>query len=130
MKVLDSSFLMDYEHGEPATKRYLEDNGDEWFVVPSLVYAEFLIGFALATDHSVADGRRALSWIDEIAPVDAGTADATTDVVTEVSDRGHALTGVDAVVAGVAHERNVPVVARDGDLTTGAVRAVLDVETY
>lgn len=130
MKVLDSSFLMDYEHGKPATKRYLEDNAEEWFVVPALVDAEFLIGFALATDHTVVDGRRALSWIDEVAPLDAGTADATAAVVGEVNDHGHALTGVDAVVAGVAHERNAPVVAGDGDLTTDAVRAVLDVETY
>lgn len=130
MKVLDSSFLMDYEHGDPATKRYLEDNADERFVVPSLVYAEFLIGFALAADHTVADGRRALSWVDEIAPVDADTAEATADVVAAVSDRGHALTGVDAIVAGVARERSAPVVAGDSDLATEAVAGVLDVETY
>lgn len=130
MKVLDSSFLMDYEHGDPATKRYLEDNADERFVVLAVVYAEFLIGFALATDHSVATGRRALSWIDEIAPIDADTADATASVVGEVDDHGHALTGVDAVVAGVARTRDAPVVASDGDLTSDAVRAVLNVETY
>lgn len=130
MKVLDSSFLMDYEHGDPATKRYLEANAHEQFVVPAVVYAEFLIGFALATDHTVADGRRALSWIDEVAPVDDDTADATADVVTAVDDHGHALTGVDAVVAGVARERGAPVVAGDGDLTEDAVQSVVDVDTY
>lgn len=130
MKVLDSSFLMDYEHGDPATKQYLQDNSDERFVVPSIVYAEFLIGFALATDHTVADGRRALSWIDEVAPVDDETAESTAAVVEEVNDQGHALTGVDAVVAGVARERNAPIVAGDSDLTADAVRTVLDIERY
>ncbi len=130
MKVLDSSFLMDYEHGEQATKRFLEENADERFVVPAVVYVEFLIGFALSTEHTVAAGRRALSWIDEVAPVTADTAEATADVVAEVNERGHALTGVDAVVAGVASERDATVVAGDSDLTLDAVGAVLDVERY
>lgn len=98
--------------------------------MPAVVYVEFLVGFALAADHTVEDGRRALAWIDEIAPIDEKTADASAAVVSEVIKRGHALTGIDAVVAGVAHERGAPVVTDDNDLTIDAVRAVIDVETY
>lgn len=129
MKVFDSSFLIDYEHGVDGTLEFLRRHERETLVVPAIVLAEFVVGFALGDDHTVSDGLRALSWA-EIRPISEETAVRTGEVVEAVAERGHGLTGIDAVVAGVARERGAPVVVGDSDLTAEAVRDVIDVVDY
>lgn len=43
MKVLDSSFLIDYESGKPEAAAFLQENADEEFIIPSTVYTEYLL---------------------------------------------------------------------------------------
>lgn len=129
MKVFDSSFLIDYEHGVDETLEFLQRHEREPFVVPAIVLAEFVIGFALGADHTVSDALQALSWA-EIHPISEETAVQTGAVVEAVAKRGHTVTGIDAVVAGVARERGAPVVVGDSDLTDEAVRDVIDVVDY
>ncbi|SDF01106.1 PIN domain-containing protein [Halorientalis regularis] len=129
MKIFDSSFLIDYEHGVDETLDFLERHEREPLVVPAIVLAEFVVGFALGDDHTVSDGLQALSWA-EIEPISERTAIRTGEVVEATAERGHAVTGIDAIVAGVARERNATLVVGDSDLTAEAVREVIDVVDY
>lgn len=130
MKVLDASFLIDYEHGEPATAAYLQDNADEAFFVPSTVYAEYLLGEANAAPNPDLPGVRAeIGWA-EIQPVTKETADLGLEAIAKLPDDAPHFDGVDATVVGVAREVGAPIVAGDSDFTHEAVLDQLDVEPY
>lgn len=130
MKVLDASFLIDYEHGVEATAAYLQENADEAFVVPSTVYAEYLLGEANAVPEPDLPSVRAdLEWT-EIWPVTRETADLGVEAAAELPAGAPHIDGVDATVLGVAREAGAPVVAGDSDFTHEAVREVVDVEPY
>ncbi|WP_135827495.1 PIN domain-containing protein [Halorussus halobius] len=129
MKVLDSSFLMDYEDGHPATKDYLLDHSDEEFLVPVPIYVEFLLGGIYGEESSPQRARRNLEWV-ETYPVSEETADHATEIADEVDERGPHLSAVDALVAGVSRELGAPLVSSDSDHTHPSCQRVLDVEEY
>ncbi|PSQ38026.1 VapC toxin family PIN domain ribonuclease [Halobacteriales archaeon SW_5_70_135] len=130
MKVLDSSFLVDYERGDPGAATFLQDDSDEEFVVPATVYTEYLLGEAnaapepdLAAVHAEVDWTRA--W-----PVTEETAGLGVAAVAEPPASAPHPDGVDATVVGVVREADAPVVAGESDVTHDAVRDRLNVELY
>lgn len=130
MKVLDSSFLIDYERGVPEAASYLRANADEKFVVPSTVYTEYLLGEAnAAPEPNLTAVRAELAWA-RIRDVTRETADLGIEAVAELPAEAPHLDGVDATVVGVALEAGAPIVAGDSDFTHEAVRDRLDVEPY
>lgn len=130
MKVLDASFLIDYESGEPGAAAYLQDNADEEFVVPSTVYMEYFLGEANgAPEPDLPAVRAELDWT-QVWTVTAETADLGVEAVAELPADAPHLDGVDATVVGVAREVGAPIVAGDSDFTHDAVRDRLNVESY
>lgn len=130
MKVLDASFLIDYEHGEPSAAAFLQDNADEEFVIPSTVYAEYLLGEANgAPDPDLPGVRAELDWT-QVWPVTKDTVDLGLEAIAELPATAPHLDGVDATVVGVAQEIGAPIVAGDSDFTHEAVRGHLNVELY
>lgn len=130
MKVLDASFLIDYEQGLPETAAYLQDNVDEEFIIPSTVYTEYLLGEANAASTPNLPAIRAeIDWT-EIWTVTENTADLGIEAIAELPAAAPHLDGVDATVVGVAREIGAPIVAGDSDFTHEAVRDQLNVELY
>lgn len=130
MKVLDASFLIDYEQGVPAAAAYLQDHPDEEFIVPSTVYTEYLLGEANgAPDPDLPAVRAEIDWM-QVRPVTEETADRGVEAVAELPAEAPHLDGVDATVVGVARESGAPIVAGDSDFTHETVRARLNVERY
>ena len=130
MKVLDASFLIDYEHGVEAAKEYLLDHADEEFVVPAPVHTEYLLGEVHADGGTDLPAARAeLTWAT-IRPATERTSNLASEVADEIDPQGPRLTAVDALVAGTGREVGAPVVAGDGDLTHPETKVVLDVEEY
>lgn len=129
MKVLDSSFLMDYEDGHPATKAYLLDHDDEEFVVPTPIYAEFLLGGVYGVKSTPDEARQHLEWV-EVYPVSEETGDHATEIADEIDAHGPRLSPIDALVAGVSRELDAPLVTNDSDHTHPSCRNVLDIERY
>ncbi|WP_227379295.1 PIN domain-containing protein [Haladaptatus halobius] len=130
MKVLDSSFLMDYESGHPATKTYLEANSSDEFVIPSPIYIEFLLGAVYGTgDLTVTRAQQALEWAT-VAPITKQTALAAIDVAEEAGPQAPQLTGIDAVIVGLTRELGAALVSNDRDHTHPAVQTVLDIDEY
>lgn len=130
MRVLDASFLIDYERGLEATKEYLLDHADEEFVVPAPVHTEYLLGEVHANGGTDLPAARAeLAWAT-VRPATERTSNLASAVADEIGSQGPRLTAVDALVAGTGRELGAPVVAGDGDLTHSETKAVLDVEEY
>lgn len=130
MKVLDSSFLIDYEKGMSEAADYLRDNADEEFIIPSTVYTEYHLGEANgAPDPDLPAVRTEIDWT-QIWEVTRKTADIGVEAVAELPARAPHLDGVDATVVGVAYEIGAPIVAGDSDFTHEAVRTHLNVELY
>jgi predicted nucleic acid-binding protein len=130
VKVLDSSFLIDYENGEPDAAAFLQDNADEEFIIPSTVYTEYLLGEANAAPEPDLPAVRAeIDWT-QVWPVTKETADLGVEAVAELPAGAPHLDGVDTTVVGVARETNGPIVAGESDFTHEAVRDRLNVELY
>ena len=129
MKVLDATFLIDYLNGDSDTADFLYENKDEHFVVPAPTYAEALVGEGNAPDGVLEEAISGLDWV-EVVEIDAPTAVLAGQISDEVGPQGPFLTGMDALVAAVAHRLAAPLVTSDGDLTHEAVNAVIAVETY
>jgi predicted nucleic acid-binding protein len=130
VKVLDSSFLIDYENGEPDAAAFLQDNADEEFIIPSTVYTEYLLGEANAAPEPDLPAVRAeIDWT-QVWPVTKETADLGVEAVAELPAGAPHLDGVDATVVGVARETDGPIVAGESDFTHEAVRDRLNVELY
>jgi predicted nucleic acid-binding protein len=130
VKVLDSSFLIDYESGEPEAAAFLQANADEEFVIPSTVYTEYLLGEANAAPEPDLPAVRAeIDWT-QVWTVTKETADLGVETVAELPANAPHLDGVDATVVGVAREIGAPIVAGESDFTHDAVRDQLNVELY
>lgn len=134
MKVLDASFLIDYEHGHEPTRKYLAANRNHEFVVPAPIRAEYVIGEVYAARAAgrkpdLDTARHELSWAT-VHEVSERTSDLAADVVAEIGSEGPQLTPIDALVAGTGRELGAPLVSSDADLTRPEVAAVVDVETY
>jgi predicted nucleic acid-binding protein len=130
MRVLDASFLIDYEHGVEATKQYLLSNQDEEFVVPAPVHTEYMLGEVHSSQQvDIPKTRHELSWAT-IHSVSERTSVCATEVADEIGPEGPKLSAVDSLVAGMGRELDAPIVASDGDLTHPTVQAVVSVEKY
>lgn len=130
MRVLDATFLIDYEAGETATKEYLQDHADDVFTIPSVVLEEFLLGDVHGTETTdLAAARELFSWA-EIHPVSTETVVAGARVADAIGPQGPLLSTMDAIVAGTGRELNAHVVSGDSDLTHDETKLVLDVEEY
>lgn len=130
MKVLDNTFLIDYDNGVEETRAYFEIHIDAEFVTPAPVYTEFLIGDVHGdydTDLDVL--AQNIEWVDVIE-VNKRIARLAADVADEIGEQGPELTAVDTLVAATAREVGGTVVSRDSDHTHEATRAVVDVDTY
>jgi predicted nucleic acid-binding protein len=130
VKVLDSSFFIDYEKGIAEAAAYLRDNADEEFIIPSTVYTEYLLGEANgAPDPNLPAVRVEIDWT-QVWTVTEKTADLGVEAVAELPAHAPHLDGMDVTVVGVAYEIGAPIVAGDSDFTHEAVRTHLNVELY
>lgn len=130
VKVLDSSFLIDYEDGDSAAAAFLQENVDETFVIPSTVYTEYLLGEANgAPNPNLPAVRAEIAWT-EVWTVTKETADRGVEAIAELPARAPHLDGVDATVVGSAREIGAPIVAGESDFTHEAVRDRLNVKRY
>ncbi|PSQ32757.1 VapC toxin family PIN domain ribonuclease [Halobacteriales archaeon QS_9_70_65] len=111
MKVLDTTFLIDYLDGVESTREYLQEHDSEAYVLPVPAYAE------------------ALLW-GEVHAVDERTAVTAAEIADEMGSQGPFLSGMDALIAAVGRELDAPVVSGDGDLAHEETKQIVDVEEY
>jgi predicted nucleic acid-binding protein len=127
MKVLDTSFLIEYGKGNPDVKDYLLNHSDERFVLPAPAYIEYLLGGAYATSSTVKKAHQEIAWV-HVSSVTKETSELAAEIADELPPEAPYLDAVDAMVAAQAKSTGAAVVAVDGDLTHEATQTVIDVD--
>jgi predicted nucleic acid-binding protein len=132
MKLLDTTFLIDYLRGSEATGSYLEAHEDDELATTTINLKELAVGSHLAGDESKHDLLSRFGWL-RVHPfsVDhafrAGRLEAdlrADDAIT--ADRVDTLTG-DILIAAVAAEHDGAVVTRN---TTDFEQIGVETESY
>ena len=131
MKFLDTTFLIDNQHGDPEVQSYLETHEEETFATSVLNLKEVAVGRFMAQTPSPSqqDVRDDFRWL-RIEPfsLSHGLAAAEIEAHLRNEDRHHSSQTTDILIGGVAKTLNAPVVTRntqDLDLFPGVA-----VETY
>jgi predicted nucleic acid-binding protein len=131
VKVLDSSYLIDYLNGTEAAAEFYETHGgaDEHWVMPAPAYAETIVGIGNLPDGDVQAAISNLAW-GEVHAVDKETAVMAAEIADEISPQGPFLSGMDGLIAAVGRELDAPVVSADTNLTHEETKNVLAIEEY
>ena len=66
MKLLDTTFLVDYERGEDAVAEYLEENEAADFVTSTLCVEELAVGKHVVGDPTGADVLAPYGWLEVV----------------------------------------------------------------
>ena len=120
MKLLDTTFLVDYERGEEAVAEYLEANGAVEFVTSTLCVKELAVGRHIVGDPTLADVLAPYGWL-EVVPFRADHAIAAGEMEAELhADESVNRDYIDAVagdllIAAVARAMDATVVTNDRD---------------
>ncbi|MDL5361426.1 PIN domain-containing protein [Halalkalicoccus sp. NIPERK01] len=120
MKLLDTTFLVDYERGEEAVAEFLtvHEDGEE-FVTSTICMKELAVGKHAIGSPSKADLVGDYGWL-RIVPFtiehahEAGVLEATLRADETRRDRVASLAG-DVLIAGVASHLDAAVVTRNTD---------------
>lgn len=114
MKILDTSFLVDYLHEQPYTLEYLEANPQTQYAVPTIALYELYAGALRSdsTDETISTIVDALDWADPVAFNDQSAREAA-DVRSKLLDQGSPIPAPDTLIAGVARALGGELIATD-----------------
>ena len=104
MKVLETSYLVDYEQGLDSAKSYFERNEDESMAASTVSMFELAFGVVWDANGSLTTLRESLVWVDFL---DLSVADAieAARIQAELQSSGDRIPIGDLLVAGVARNR-------------------------
>ncbi|MFC6764985.1 PIN domain-containing protein [Natrinema soli] len=113
MKVLETSFLVDYLNEQPYTIEYLEANPQSKYVVPTIAMYELYAG-ALRSNatETISTVTTALEWADPVAFDDDAAREAA-EVRSGLLGQGEPIPAPDTLIAGVARSLEAELVATD-----------------
>lgn len=114
MKVLETSFLVDYLDKEPYTLEFLEGHFEADYVITTITLYELYAG-AIRTespDETITTVADALEWADPIV-FDETAAREAADIRATLLDRGEPIPAPDTLNAGIARALGSELVATD-----------------
>lgn len=104
--IIDTSALVALERRGVAVATLVEHHGEEPVAMPSIVWAEILVGVRLASDPALAARRRArveeILAVIPIVPFDESVAEHYADVFAECTKAGTPIPQNDMAVAATA----------------------------
>ncbi|MFW5896208.1 MAG: PIN domain-containing protein [archaeon] len=112
MKLLETSYLVDYLRGRPAADGYYGEHRHESMVASTVSMFELAYGVIHEAPDDLDDLMDALHWVDFL-PVSTGDAVEAARVDGELAAAGDRIPVPDLLLAGVARNRGATVVARD-----------------
>lgn len=112
MKLLETSYLVDYEKGRTVAKEYYERHQHEAFAASTVSMFELAFGVVWESDRNLQTLRDSLRWVDflEFSVADAIEA---AQIQTELQSAGERIPIGDLLIAGVARNRGATLVASD-----------------
>lgn len=127
MKVLDTTFLVDYLDGVDATAAFLASHEDAPLFAPALSLFEVYRGAARTGGRDQLERAiDALDWVDTL-PLNEPAAREAALVEADLLDAGNRVNLGDALIAGICRHHDARIVTRDTDFDRVAD---LPVETY
>lgn len=126
MKLLETSYLVDYERGRDSARTYFDDHADEPLTASTVSMFELAFGVAWDARRELSELRESLNWVEflEFSVADALEAGR---IQAELQSVGERIPVPDLMVAGVARNRGATLVAADAHFD--AVRG-LDVDYH
>lgn len=118
MKLLETSFLVDYLNEQPYTIEYLEANAQAEYTISTITLYEVYAGAIRSTTsgETIKTIRDAIAWAD-VATFDEPAAREAADIRAALLDRGSPIPAPDILNAGVARARNSELIATDEHFT-------------
>ena len=112
MKLLETSYLVDYEKRRESARRYYEAHEHEAFGASTVSMFELSFGVVWDGQRNLETLRESLQWIDFL---DFSVDDAVeaAHIQAELQDVGERIPIGDLLVAGVARNRGATLVAGD-----------------
>lgn len=118
MKLLETSFLVDYLNEQPYTIEYLESNAQAEYTISTITLYEVYAGAirSTASGETIETIRDAIAWAD-VATFDEPAAREAAHIRAALLDRGSPIPAPDILNAGVARARNSELIATDEHFT-------------
>lgn len=112
MKLLETSYLVDYEQGQESARRYFDENEFEPLAVSTISLFELGFGVVWTGDGDLQRLLRSLQWAEflDYSPQDALEG---ASIQSELQDAGSRIPIADMIIAGVARNRGATLVAKD-----------------
>ena len=126
MRLVDSSFLVDYARGDEAAISYLAAHDDEEIGASTIVLSELYRGLMITREMTREEATSKYEWVEPV-PFTNETAAEAAAIYVELRSDGAMINKSDIYIAGTARSLGVPLVV--GDDHFDAVGG-LQVETY
>ena len=126
MRLVDSSFLVDYARGDEAAIAYLAAHDEEVIGASTIVLSELYRGLMLTREMTREEAMSKYEWVEPVAFTNETAAEAA-EIYVELHTDGEMIDRSDIYIAGTARALGVPLVVGDSDFD---VIDELDVETY
>lgn len=112
MKLLETSYLVDYEKGLEVAKSFFEANEHELLAASTVSMFELAFGVVWDSNRFLNDLQESLLWVDFL---DFTVADAVegAHIQSELQSVGERIPIGDMMIAGVARNRGATLVAAD-----------------
>jgi predicted nucleic acid-binding protein len=112
MKLLETSYLVDYEQGHDAARQYYERHAHEPLTATTI--SMFELGFGVVRDapSSLDELAASLAWV-AFLPFTVEDALEAARINAELQAAGERVPVADTLIAGVARNRGADLVARD-----------------
>jgi len=129
MTLYDSSFLIDYLHGEPEPVEYAETHATDQAKTIHLVSYEVYLGELHKSGEPDFDAvSAALDWVTVVNYQSTQTSRHAAELMARLHDAGAPLGTIDGYITAAAWEMNETLATRDADFDTPAVREEIDVD--
>lgn len=126
MKLVDSSFLIDYARGDEAAISYLAAHDDEEIGASTIVLSELYRGLMITREMTREEAMSKYEWVKPV-PLTNETAVEAAAIYVELRADGEIINKSDIYIAGTARSLGVPLVASDDHFHAVGE---LQVETY
>ena len=129
MICLETSFLVDYRHGEPYTATFLNRDPQrrQELAVPAPVQFELYFGAVISNNETIGDVAAAIDWLD-VVPFDEAAAEEAAQIRATLRDSGKPIGPLDTLIAGTARSQSAPLVTRDSDFEKVPDLEIIDPE--